>query len=89
MTDLSVTPPVRRTALGLGRGEVVLLDLHVATDHVVAPQQDQRAEVHLGEQGPIEVRQPHHEDAEAEDVDQAEVHAQPTTVDQHDQRADG
>lgn len=91
MTDFSVTPPVRRLrAVALGHGvEVMLLHLDETTDDVVARQRGEHTEVHAGEHYPIEVRQPHHEQGEAQHVDQAEDHAQPTTVDQHDQRGDG
>ncbi len=89
MTDFSVTPPVRRSALALGRGEMSLLDLDEMTDHVVAHQRSQHTEVYAGEQRSIEVRQPHHEDGEAQRVDQAEGHAHSATVDQHDDRGDG
>ncbi len=91
MVDLSTTPPVRRLrAVALGHGvEVTLLHLDEPTDDVVARQRGEHTEVHAGERDPIEVRQPHHERGEAQHVDQAEGHAQPTAVDQHDQRGDG
>lgn len=89
MTDCSVTPPVRRSALALGRGEMSLLNLHEMTNHVIAHQRSQYTEVHAGEQRPIEVRQPHHEDGEAHRVDQAESHAHAATVDQNHDRGDG
>lgn len=66
-----------------------LLHLDETTDDVVTPECGEHAEVHAGEHNPIEVRQPYHERGEAQHVDQAERHAQPTAVDQHDQRGDG
>lgn len=91
MTDFSVTPPVRRLrAVALWHGvEVSRLHLHGTTDDVVACQRDEHTEVQLDGHGPIDVRQPHHEDGETQRVDQAESHAHPTAVDQHDQRGDG
>jgi len=91
MIDLSTTPPVRRLrAVALGHGvEVMLLHLDETTDDVVARQRGEHTEVHAGERNPIEVRQPHHEQGEAQHVDQAEGHAQPTAVEQHDHRGVG